>query len=63
VSNAGDTYTIKLPNGRLTVTQLPQRQDSLYHQLRDLQRIAILLGMFDADDHLKAVCEKAVERG
>jgi len=33
----------------------PQRQDDLRQQLRDLERVANRLGMFDAADYLRAV--------
>ncbi len=33
--------------------KLPQRQDSLLDQLRDLVDVANRLGMYDAADHIK----------
>jgi hypothetical protein len=32
----------------------PQRQDSMLDQLKDLHRVAITLGMYDAADGLRA---------
>jgi hypothetical protein len=37
--------------------QLPQRQDSLTSQLKDLIPLANKMGCYDAADYLKNVCE------
>lgn len=41
------------PKGRVDIEQLPQRQDSLTEQLRDLRLVANKLGMYDAADYIK----------
>ena len=47
-----DKKTIK------NIPQLPQRQDSLKEQLKDLRIYANKLGMYDACDFLKSFCEE-----
>jgi hypothetical protein len=45
------------------VGQQPQRQDSLEDQLRDLHRVAMQLGCYDAADWLwKPLAERAIAR-
>ena len=46
------------------IPALRQRQDSLDEQLQDLSRVAIKLGMYDADDWLRQFLEpRARSRG
>ena len=47
-----DKKTIK------NIPQLPQRQDSLKNQLKDLRIYANKLGMYNSCDFLKSFCEE-----
>lgn len=42
-----------------TIPQQPQRQDGTNDQLRDLRAFAVRLGLYDADDFLRAVLDRA----
>ena len=41
---------------------LPQRQDGTMDQLRDLERVAVKLGMYDAADQLKGMVKRYDEQ-
>jgi uncharacterized protein YlaN (UPF0358 family) len=45
------SYPITLD--KLNLPRLPQRQDSLTDQMRDLRAVAVKLGLWDADDWIK----------
>lgn len=47
------------------IPQQPQRQDGTNDQLRELRAFAVRLGLYDADDFLRAVLERgdAAEAG
>lgn len=41
-----------------SIPQQPQRQDSTNAQLQDLRAFAVRLGLYDADDLLRAMLER-----
>lgn len=41
---------------------IPQRQDSTIDQLRDLERVAVKLGMYDASDLLRGMVKRHDEQ-
>ena len=44
------------------IPNCPQRQDSTNDQLRDLQCVANILGMYDAADVIRIILEKKINR-
>lgn len=45
-----------------TLPNLPQRQDSEEDQLKDLVRVAVKLGMYDAADMLQALIKGSARK-